>query len=313
MQRRRLLAAIVEIVGEGGFESASVARVCQRAGVSRRTFYEVFDDRERCLTAAFDTTVERLSVPVLAAYENGGAWCERIRSALVVLLEIFDAEPYVARLCLVESLKTPVVLERRARVLAVMVSAVERARRAGSDRAGAGPPPLTGEGVVGGVLAVIQARVLARTAKSDPDRNGGSQGFSSLVELAAPLMAMIVHPYLGPAAARRELERPTPTAHPTSAPASKDPFDGLPIRVTYRTARVLATIAELGGPGSYPSNRLVANTAGIADIGQASRLLKRLQHAGLIENRSHGKSQGEANAWRLTPHGEAVNATLTGG
>jgi AcrR family transcriptional regulator len=58
MQRRRLLLAFGEVVAEGGLEAGIVGRVCEQAGVSRRTFYELFTDREACLLAAFDQAVE---------------------------------------------------------------------------------------------------------------------------------------------------------------------------------------------------------------------------------------------------------------
>jgi len=141
MQRRRLLLALVEVLAEHGLENASVGRICKRAGVSRRTFYEIFDDRDECLLAAFDAAVDRLAVPVLAAYRGPGAtrqkrgaqkpqaWRERIRAALIALLEQFDSEPDLARMCVVETLKAgPRVAERRAGVLAALVAAVEQGR-----------------------------------------------------------------------------------------------------------------------------------------------------------------------------------------
>ena len=119
---------------------------------------------------------------------------------------------------------------------------------------------------------------------------------------------MIVQPYLGPAAARRELERPVPEPTPAVADGGKDPFKGLSIRFTYRTARVLATIAEDSGA----SNRTIADSAGIGDDGQMSRLLRRLRDAGLIENLGEGHTRGEPNAWWLTDRGEAIHVTLAG-
>jgi AcrR family transcriptional regulator len=59
VQRARMLAAAVQVVGELGYERMSVARVTARAGVSRRTFYDLFEDREECFLAAFDETVAR--------------------------------------------------------------------------------------------------------------------------------------------------------------------------------------------------------------------------------------------------------------
>lgn len=300
MQRRRLLLALVEVLAEVGLENASVGRVCRRAGVSRRTFYEIFDDRDECLLAAFDAAVERIARPVLAAYAAGDSWRERIGGALALLLELLDAEPELARMCVVETLKAgPAVSARRARVLAALVGAVEEGRAEALPPNE--PPPLTGQGVVGGALSVVHARLL-ETAPGAP----------RLSELTGSLMAMIVHPYLGSAAATRELDRPALARESNAATAVKDPFKGLTIRFTYRTARVLATIAAEGGRGSSPSNRFIADSSGISDEGQMSRLLTRLSRAGLIENRGEGQVRGEANAWALTERGEAVQVALAG-
>jgi AcrR family transcriptional regulator len=297
MQRRRLLLAMVEVLAEHGLEDVSAGRVCRRAGVSRRTFYEIFEDRDTCLLAAFDAAVERIAQLVLNAYSANESWRERMRSALTVLLEQLDADPDVARMCVVEMPKAgPAVAQRRARLLAALVGAVEEGR--GESPPSNEPPPLTGQGIVGGVLSVIHARLL------EPE-NGVRR---PLCELTGSLMAMIVHPYLGSAAARRELERPMPETSMVSSAGAKDPFKDLSIRFTYRTARVLETIAA--APGA--SNRHIADTAGVADEGQMSRLLTRLQRSGLIENRGEGHAKGEANAWSLTERGEAVQGALDG-
>ena len=69
--------------------------------------------------------------------------------------------------------------------------------------------------------------------------------------------------------------------------------------LTYRTARVLTAIAER--PGA--SNRAVADAAGISDEGQISRLLRRLEGRGWVENSGEGHTKGKPNAWSLTPAG----------
>jgi AcrR family transcriptional regulator len=296
MQRRRLLLAIGEVAAKSGLEAANVGHICEQAGVSRRTFYELFADREQCLLAAFDLAVERIAQSVRIAYEAPVKWRDRVRAGLTVLLEQLDADPDVARLCLVETPRAgPEVLARRKYVLKALAAVVDEGRV--ESRAGSEPPPLTGQGVVGGALSVIHTCLLESPVAGKP---------RSLVELAGPLMGMIVHPYLGAAAARRELERPTPTP-PSQVPRNgADPFKGLPIRFTYRTARVLATIAA--DPGV--SNRHIADHSGIADEGQTSRLLGRLSKYGLIENRGVGPAKGEPNAWRLTDRGKAIHDAI---
>lgn len=292
MQRRRLLLAIGEVVAEEGLESASVGRVCKRAGVSRRTFYDLFEDREACLLAAFDQAVESIAAGVLPAYESEAKWGARIRAGLTALLESFDSTPTVARLCVVETPRAGLeVSEHRKRVLDLFTAAVDEGRA--ESKQSRSLSPVEAEAVVGGALSVIHARLL----EDEP---------GPLVELVNPLMGMIVHPYLGATAARRELERPTPRAVCRASGGTVDPFKDLSIRFTYRTARVLATIAA--APGA--SNRLVADSSGIVDEGQMSRLLTRLQRSGLVDNRCEDKPKGEPNAWTLTQRGEAVHTAL---
>jgi AcrR family transcriptional regulator len=306
MQRRRLLLAMSELLAEVGIEDATVGRISKRAGVSRRTFYEAFDGREECFAAAFDQAIERIAEEIVPAYARERKWSARVRAALTVLLEHFDAHPGVGRMCVVETLRAgPELLERRRRVLAVLAEAVDEGRA--EVRHGTGPLPLTAEGVVGGALAVVHARLSACLPPAMGGPGAGEPERGPLVDLVNPLTAMIVQPYLGPAAARRELDRPAPKAVAVANGAS-DPFKDLSIRLTYRTARVLATIAQDSGA----SNRMVADSAGIADEGQTSRLLRRLQSAGLIENLGEGHTRGEPNAWWLTKRGEAIHATLAG-
>jgi AcrR family transcriptional regulator/DNA-binding MarR family transcriptional regulator len=302
MQRRRLLLAAGELLGERGIEATSVGAVCKRAGVSRRTFYEEFDDGEACFLEALDEAVERLAREVVPAYAGGERWSVRVRAALTALLEHFDAHPGVARMCVVETLRGgPRVLERRRELVAALVAAVDQGRA--HAKPGDAPLPLSAEGAVGGALAVIHARL--HTASSPPAFAAEPQ---SLAELANPLTAMIVHPYLGSAVARRELERPTSKPAAATAKSAAYPFQGVSIRFTYRTARVLATIASQ--PGA--NNRMIAGNSGIGDEGQMSRLLRRLESAGLIENRVEAHGRGEPNAWWLTERGEGIHATLAG-
>jgi DNA-binding IclR family transcriptional regulator len=72
--------------------------------------------------------------------------------------------------------------------------------------------------------------------------------------------------------------------------------------LTQRTVLVLQAIAEQSGS----SNSQVAQRAGIADPGQVSKLLARLQSHGLIHNTGRGQTRGAANQWRLTPAGQKL-------
>ena len=316
-----MLSSAAQVVLEYGYGQMSVARVTGRARMSRRTFYDLFEDREDCFLAVFDDALARLAGIVVRAYECEGGWREKVRAALASLLVFLDEEQAVCSLLVVDALAAgPRVLERRGEVLEGLGVVIHD----GGSRAHSGGreiPGLTGEGVVGAVFSVIHTRVLAKHP-------------GSLIELLNPLMGMIVLPYLGPAAARRELERsPAPvesarvsaargregsSLSPSSSSSSlvgDDPLADVAMRITYRTLRVLSVIGE--HPGM--SNRGAADLSGIADQGQISKLLTRLEGLGLIENTTtttvsgrgdRHQRTGEPNAWRLTAKGEQVVCSL---
>jgi DNA-binding MarR family transcriptional regulator len=127
-----------------------------------------------------------------------------------------------------------------------------------------------------------------------------------LTRLLGPLMGLIVGPYLGPVAARREIERPAPKLMRAARRERSDPLRGLDMRLTYRTVRVLVAV----GAQSGASNRTVARAAGVEDQGQISKLLRRLESLGLIHNTGSGHAKGEPNAWTLTPRGSEVEQAI---
>jgi AcrR family transcriptional regulator len=293
IQLVRILAAMAEVAAERGAGAASVAHVVAHAGVSRRTFYDLFEDREDCFLAAFDEAVARAARTVIPAYGKAQGWRERIRAGLLATLVFFDEEPALARLCVVESLAAgPGALARRGEVFDLLVQVVDEGRAVRPARVPE-PQPLAAEGVVGAVLSMVHRRLVAQDARP-------------LTGLLGELMSAIVLPYLGAAAARKELQRPTPTLPKKQSSRHGDPLEGLDMRITYRTVRVLIAIGS--APGA--SNREIATAAGISDQGQVSKLLTRLQALGLVHNEGVGHIKGAPNAWTLTSRGHEVEQAI---
>jgi AcrR family transcriptional regulator len=308
VQRSRVLTSAVTVVSEVGYGQMTVSRVATRARVSRRTFYELFEDREDCFLTVFNETVTSVSELVTAACSGEDGWEAQVRAGLAALLTFLDEQPDIASLLIVDALQAgPRVQQRRAEILAQVARSLHReGTRAGGRTLNI--PLLTGEGLTGAVLGVIHTRLSA-------PRSG------RMLDLLNPLMGMILLPYRGPIAAQRELER-SPPKHArvpraergaTGAPLSSaarvsggDPLAGLPMRVTGRTLMVLEAVDRL--PGA--SNREVATAAGITDQGQISKLLARLERLGLIENTGQGHLSGEPNSWRLSPLGQRVTTQL---
>lgn len=318
IQRARMVAAMIDVVSERGRANATVAHVVGRSGVSRRTFYEVFDDFEDCFLAALDQSLAEISRYVLDVYDPTEKWRTRIRSALAGLLEFLDDEPAMGRLCVVETLGAGLrVHQRRLAILDGVVAAVDEGRK--QSRSADTLPPLTSEGVVGGVLSVLHARLVphaasdrgatrAKGARRGKDSGRHGERPDSLLELTGALMAMIVLPYLGPAAAAKEAARPTPARKSSPRGVSGDPLRDLEMRLTYRTVRVLLAIAA--NPGT--SNRQVGAVAGIDDQGQISKLLARLEKLELVYNKGAGQVRGAPNAWLLTKKGTEVEQLVAG-
>ena len=312
MQRSRLLAAAVRTVEELGYAHATVANITRRARVSRRTFYDLFANREDCLVAVLEDAAQRIGIEIDRGGLEGLPWRERVRGGLWTILSFFDREPVLARVCVVQALRgSQGVLERREEILRDLAVVLDEGRSAGGVRGGE-CPPLTAEGLVGAAFAIVYARLLRG------DRE-------PLTGLLSELMGMIVLPYLGPGVARREQARPLPvqpgrgetlTGRPKGrevgrpdgapSPAPLDPLEGIPMRLTYRTLRVLEAIASQPGV----SNRDAGERAGVQDQGQISKLLARLERLGLLRNTGEGHSKGEPNAWRLTDKGVLVTQTI---
>ncbi len=231
----------------------------------------------------FDDGVRRLAATVTEATAEKTDWLERVRAGVVALLGFLDDEPrWREHLIATESAGVEASRSRQ-QVLDLMVALLsEDSPKAFIQHSPS--PLLTAELVVGGVFSVIHAQELDEASQRP------------LVELAPSLMAFVVVPYLGPAAARVELTGKSDQA--TDGPTRRRPL----VRATHRTTLVLRAIAS--APGS--TNRDIALAAGLRDEGQTSKLLRRLQREGIIENVGLGASYGEPNSWHLTAHGTEV-------
>ncbi len=296
MQRSRLLSAAVAAVNEEGYANVTIADITERARVSRRTFYDLFENREACLDVLIEDVLARIESEIRHADLEKLSWRERVRGGLIAILSFFDREPALAQICVVQSLRGgPGVLKHREEVLGRLVAVLDEGRgESATSSRSSGVTELTAEGLIGASLAIVYARLQPK------------QDTYSLTRLTNELMSMIVLPYLGAAAARRELNVLIPAvalvAQGSGSSSNGDPLAGVPMRLTYRTALVLGCIAQ--EPGA--SNRVIGDHAGVSDQGQISKLLARLERLGLAANTGDGHLKGEPNAWRLTLKGVQI-------
>jgi AcrR family transcriptional regulator len=117
-QRTRLLEAVGRAVAEKGYAAATIDDIVRGAGVSKKTFYEHFQDKLDCFLAAYETASDELYEHVRAAQDAVPAdWLERTHAGIRAYLRWLAAEPALARVFLIEiAAAGPEALARRERM-----------------------------------------------------------------------------------------------------------------------------------------------------------------------------------------------------
>jgi AcrR family transcriptional regulator len=182
-QRQRLLRAAALEIRAQGYASLSVGEIAARAGVSRLTFYELFDDKADCVLAAHEDAVERLEALIVASYRAEPSWATGVAAATATLLDFALAAPDLANLVLsAGAANTEPEIARRGqqaidRLAAAMHEANPSAERSAS-------LALREQAAIGGLSAVIGAKLIAGEAEWS-------------AELREELIQLILAPYIG--------------------------------------------------------------------------------------------------------------------
>jgi len=190
-QRERLIAGLIQALYEVGYHETTVALIGQRAAVSKSDFYKHFESKDDCFVAAYDAAVERIRGHVVTACEAsaGERWVDRVEAAIAALLELFDEEPALAGIALVEGLRAGRGIYDRYQVALDSFVGI-LGKGAPQPQAGSEVPEATDEAVIGGVASLLSRRILA----------GESERLS---ELFPEILEFTLAPYLGAEEARR--------------------------------------------------------------------------------------------------------------
>jgi len=192
-QRERILAAVADVTSAAGYVEMTVEGIIVTAGVSRRTFYEHFKNKDEAFLAAYDEIAALLVERVVGAVQAGDGFAERAAAGLGTFLDFLASEPAFARMCIIEVLAAgPDAISRRNNVMHAFAQLIDtQAKELLPDR---DSPPLTAETVVGGIYEVVYGRVLRGEIKELP-------------ELLPDLTYSALLPYLGPEIAGDERRR----------------------------------------------------------------------------------------------------------
>ena len=101
-QRGRLLCAIADAVAERGYAATSVADVIARAGVSRKTFYAHFEDKEACFLASYDVGADAIHAALAESAAGLEDWEEVLDAALGTWLAVLASDLAFTRAYMVE-------------------------------------------------------------------------------------------------------------------------------------------------------------------------------------------------------------------
>lgn len=188
-QQGRLLVATAQASYDVGYEHATVEEITHRAGVSRRTFYDHFENREAAFLAAHDEAMERAFRMVVVEVNVAESFAVATASGITALIELAVNEPAFAWLALVDVQNAGLdARQRRVEFLDAFASLVHHQAHT---RLEDPPPPLVAEVISGGIYNVIAGRVERRQS-------------AHLAQLAPQILYCALLPYLGHAAASQE-------------------------------------------------------------------------------------------------------------
>ncbi len=185
-QRERLLNGVVEAVAEHGYNATTIARITAAAKISRRTFYEHFEDKEACFLAAYEMIETHVLDSMLNAPGAGEAWPDRVRARLAALLDVLSRDAAVSRCFLVEPLAAGGEVAARYREGMQLLAATLRPE----------PPPsqiemeIRDQALIGGIATLVVRRL-------------NSAGAARLPELLPDLTELALAPFMGRAEAKR--------------------------------------------------------------------------------------------------------------
>jgi AcrR family transcriptional regulator len=186
-QRSRILEATIQATAELGYAVTLVDDIIRRAGVSRRTFYERFPNRQAAFLAAYDAVADKLFAAVQEAATGAATFEERIVAGFTAFVRHLADAPAVARVCVVEALAAgPEAAARRIAVMRAFARIIDESARSLPHYDTL--PAMTANAVVGSAYDAIY-----RLLRSEED--------ADLTALLPDLVEIALLPYVGAAAA----------------------------------------------------------------------------------------------------------------
>ncbi len=214
-QRTRIHGAMVEAVAESGYEHTSVKQVIGLAGVSRRSFYEQFSNKEECFLATFDLIAGREIKRMRKAYiAADGGLEERLRAAFQSLTTQAGENRKAATLVLLEARTAGAAGTLRLRRATTTCEQMLARGLLASPEASPLPVPVV-RGITGGLHGMMAQAMSATRGRIDPQLSEEMLQWTLLFQTPA---AAHMDELLAAGLSLRMREISLARAHPTAPP-----------------------------------------------------------------------------------------------
>jgi len=247
-QKRRIRAALIELVADGGAESVTVRTLSRNAGVSSRTFYAHFNGVDHSVAISVDWILAEIAARAKARQSTRADWRDRIRTMVDSTMESFAADPATARVALVDAAAAGPEARRVVSGSAVSFEELITCCLESTGRRVPTPRHLIG-GMAAGLLHVARQTTMEGRVSELPGL--ASQLSDWLVSLPAPEVL-----FLRAGSRRASPSLPVRAAEETRRPAGTDAFDE-----RQRLMRASVRLALRGGFRSLSGARIRAEAS----------------------------------------------------
>jgi AcrR family transcriptional regulator len=163
-QRDRILMGMAEAVAAHGYASTTVAQICDRAGVSRATFYDLFNDKDDCVMACGNALLGEIVTLMTNQFSPDKPLYKVVTDSLAALFGLMAARPAYASMVFLEGrVATPATRQIYTSGISVMVSLLDQQRVDGP--IDAHTPSTAARSAAGAVEMLIRNQVSAGRAE----------------------------------------------------------------------------------------------------------------------------------------------------
>lgn len=186
--RQRLLDGMAIAIATSGYRGATITEVVRYARVSKRTFYEEFDDKEACFLELYDRTAEALETLITDAARLDLPWREQIRAGARAYYTALTSAPLLTRAFFIEigTISPEATARRRSAIdhfVEVIRGVVDEGRRRNPEIRSRPLTPAMGLAVVGGMTEVMIAAI---------EEEAMTERLDELVDTCTDLFASVV-------------------------------------------------------------------------------------------------------------------------